>query len=593
MYIKREERKDLVVHSGTSKKWIIFLPIAAILIIFFGLIKNFEKNIGTIKLENKQNQSNSINESDFKFGDESREFLDLAGPKNNGIKIDDIINQSNSTNPPRRGGGGGGGGGNGGGGNPGGNGNVDPIIIEENLTLNDTITNSSSNNAIINNTNNQTNNNSTTNQTNNNQTSNNTNNNQSNNSNNSSNTNQTANQTNSTENGNNITIENKRSLKKIKSGFKIKKDGQDVSESELFGGKNRFRFDKGGFSISEFDIDFSNLNRDIDFSDVTADVDFNIGKTFLHSSKGLLKNITLYIPRLAGQNGVLICSNASSFSQIHVGCGNDTGITSEYILTEGDPNLRVSSNGLYFLVTGITGTGGNGVNITAGTPQTTQADPAGNNSAFAGNITFLGITAFSTTQTWQGYFGNVSGTIQLGDASDNILYNWSLAEPAGEIYSSTNSTINWANLQCFNFTANTTGSAGSNGETNLAGTNLSVLETRFGILTDDADGVNETFSFSPAGDEHDNFFIASLQFSAGECLSTKPFNSSGASAVNQFEEVLLYDPVGSSVLFTSILEEGTLNGFNAQDNDFQMLVLEDGHGTDVTTTTYFFFSELE
>lgn len=233
-----------------------------------------------------------------------------------------------------------------------------------------------------------------------------------------------------------------------------------------------------------------------------------------------------------------------------------------------------------------------GGSVTPIQTETAPADAAGNNNAIAGNVTEITINGFSTTQTWQGYYGNVSGTIQLADSTDNVLYNWTLAEPSGEIYSSTNQTITWTGIQCLNFTANATGGAGSAGATNLAGTNLTVLESRFNILSDDVDGVNETFSFTPAGDAHDQFFTANLQFSAGECLSTKVYSPSGPAA-NQFEEVLLFEPATSSVVFASLLEEGTLAGFDNADHDFEMLVLEDGHGTDVATTTYYFFVELE
>ncbi len=235
----------------------------------------------------------------------------------------------------------------------------------------------------------------------------------------------------------------------------------------------------------------------------------------------------------------------------------------------------------------------NGGTVTPGTPQTAPSDTAGNNSAYAGNITFLGITGVVTTQTWQGYFGNVSGAIRLGDSSSNVIYNWSLAEPSGEVYSSTNSSITWTSIQCFNFTANTTGSAGSAGATNLAGTNLTLLEARYNIGDSDVDGVNETFSFAPAGDGHDAFTTANLAFTSGECLSTKAYDSSGSSVANRFEEVLLYEPATSSVVFASLLEQGTLNGFNSQDNDFEMIVLEDGHGADTTSTPYFFFVEIQ
>ncbi len=234
-----------------------------------------------------------------------------------------------------------------------------------------------------------------------------------------------------------------------------------------------------------------------------------------------------------------------------------------------------------------------GAIVTPGTPQTAPTDAAGNNSAFAGNITYLAITGTGITPTWQGYFGNVSGAIELADSSGNVIYNWTLTEPSGEVYSSTNSSITWGNIQCFNFTANGTGGLGTAGSTNLGGANLTVLESTFNIGSSDADGVNETFSFVPAGDGHDAFTTASLSFGAGECLSTKLFNSGGGQASNQFEEVLLFEPATSSVVFTSLLEEGALNGFNSQDNDFQMMVLEDGHNSDVSATPYFFFVEIE
>lgn len=380
-------------------------------------------------------------------------------------------------------------------------------------------------------------------------------------------------------------------IRNLKTGLKLKVNGREVNSNDIFRGLNRFNLEKGQFRIADFDIDFE---EDVDLSDVNADFDFGSGKSFMHHSKGLLKNIVLYIPRVEGMNGVVICSNASSFDEVYLGCGNESHVTKEYVLTLGDENISLSDDGLFFIVSGITGTGGNGVNVTAGPPQTAPADPAGNVSAFAGNVTYLSVNGFSVTQSWQGYFGNVSGTIQLGDAAGNVLYNWSLAEPGGQVYASTNSTINWPTIQCFNFTANGTGgvSGETPGATNLQGVNLSVLEASFGILSDDIDGVDETFSFAPGGDGHDLFYASSLEFDTGECLSAKTYNSAGTQGASEFEEALLFEPTTSSVLFASIIEEGTLNGFNNEDNDFQMLVLENGHGIDVATTTYYFFAEM-
>src|SRR4030042_6405258 len=62
-------------------------------------------------------------------------------------------------------------------------------------------------------------------------------------------------------------------------------------------------------------------------------------------------------------------------------------------------------------------------------------------NAIAGNITSMDVTGFSVTQSWQGYFGNVTGVITLEDNSGNVMYNWSEASPEGEIYASTNDTL--------------------------------------------------------------------------------------------------------------------------------------------------------
>lgn len=237
--------------------------------------------------------------------------------------------------------------------------------------------------------------------------------------------------------------------------------------------------------------------------------------------------------------------------------------------------------------------------------ETAPNDSAGSDNAEAGNISELTVFAYTTTQTWQGYIGNVSGTIQLADADDDVLYNWSLADPEGEIYASVNESITWRQIQCFNYSA--TGEIDDTGETpgavNAKGRNLSQLEADYGIIWDDVDGVNETFYlYDPASGagggagQHDEFFTSNLQFSEGECVSTRVFGDSGEGVSNEFEEVILYEPTTDSVVFVALIEEDladAIDGYDGNDYDFEMLVLEDGHGTDTDVTTYYFFVELE
>jgi len=243
------------------------------------------------------------------------------------------------------------------------------------------------------------------------------------------------------------------------------------------------------------------------------------------------------------------------------------------------------------LIIAITPSGGsvNELNST-----TAAADTAGSHEAIAGNVTELNIQGYSTTQTWQGYFGNVTGTIQLADASDNVLYNWSLANPQGEVYASTNESISWTNVQCLNFTSTGTytDESGNGGTTNLDGTNLTILESQYNVNASAVDGVDETFTLL-GGASHDLFYTANQQFSEGECRSTRVFGDSGEGVSDEFEEVLMYEPTTQSVIFASLLEPGNVLGFNNNDYDFEMLVLEDGHLSDTSSTTYYFFVELE
>lgn len=234
-----------------------------------------------------------------------------------------------------------------------------------------------------------------------------------------------------------------------------------------------------------------------------------------------------------------------------------------------------------------------GANITALGTERAIADPATSISAYAGNVTEVNIFGYSTTQTWQGYFGNVTGTIQLADAADHAMYNWSVASPQGEVYASTNSTVFWTHMECFNFTA--TGTRADDdaqaGKTSLYGTNLSQFEESFGVSSSSVDGLDETFSYIGPG-THNKFFSNSLEFSEGQCQSTRIYDSTGTGVDNHFEEILLYEPRSTSVVFASLLNNNLL-GFDGREHDFEMMVADNGHGTDISPTNYYFFVELE
>jgi hypothetical protein len=201
--------------------------------------------------------------------------------------------------------------------------------------------------------------------------------------------------------------------------------------------------------------------------------------------------------------------------------------------------------------------------VTLGDSSTAVSGTAANHSAIAGNVTELTIDGTSVTQTWQGYYGNVSGAITLENSAGNVMYNWSLASPQGEVYASTDDSVTWTGIECFNFTAD--GAA---------------QETAFGIGSSDADGIDETFTGTVS--------LTTGSEALTDCMSAAIF-AGGSSQAGTFDEALLWD--GADLVFAALLEED-VNGFDDNPHDFQMLVAENGHLGNTATTPYYFYVEL-
>jgi hypothetical protein len=114
------------------------------------------------------------------------------------------------------------------------------------------------------------------------------------------------------------------------------------------------------------------------------------------------------------------------------------------------------------------------------------------------------------------------------------------------------------------------------------------------------DAVDHTFTYIGSGVEagvsdgrgHRQFFANYYNFAEGECRSTRVYGSGASQDADEFEEVLMYEPISASVVFAALLNED-LSGFDSKAHDFQMLVLEDGFGTNTATTTYYFYVEIE
>ena len=198
--------------------------------------------------------------------------------------------------------------------------------------------------------------------------------------------------------------------------------------------------------------------------------------------------------------------------------------------------------------------------------------------AEAGNVSELNISSTVVTRGWQGYYGNISGTITLDDALNNTMYSWDLADPEGEIYATRNNSVNWTdpNVHCTNITE------------------IQTEETRlnFNNLGQDMDGINETFSLTT----HPAFSVGNNTFTASECNFTVSTYVNDAVDTNRnFNETLLWSTSDNGMIYMAFIHQGGSDGFKTgTDNyDFQMLVGEDGHDGDTSPVDYYFWVEIE
>lgn len=86
-----------------------------------------------------------------------------------------------------------------------------------------------------------------------------------------------------------------------------------------------------------------------------------------------------------------------------------------------------------------------GATVTTGRSDTMTATTAGNDTAEGGYVTMINLTATMSTDRWQGYYGNVTGDLQLG-YSTNVFYDFSGAT-ALSVFASRNQSFDFASLE--------------------------------------------------------------------------------------------------------------------------------------------------
>lgn len=204
------------------------------------------------------------------------------------------------------------------------------------------------------------------------------------------------------------------------------------------------------------------------------------------------------------------------------------------------------------------------------TPESTDAE--------AGNLTELSIRGVSQTKSWQGFYGNISGTIVLENSLGFRFYDWNAAEPQGEIYASVNDTVTWTDVTC--------------APTHTDAAYLDLWQTFYGMNISDYDSINHTYNRT----DHPSFMTGYISLTG--CPTTYTYVSN-QSQLNTFPAALLATDANTTLIFSTIIEnksEGVregVTGYDGGDYDFQLLVAEFGSDQNSDLTTYYFWVEIQ
>ena len=194
-----------------------------------------------------------------------------------------------------------------------------------------------------------------------------------------------------------------------------------------------------------------------------------------------------------------------------------------------------------------------------------QTIPPTQIDAQAGNVTELSLTGIAVTRFWQGFYGNITGTIILSDATGNNFYDWGITNPTGQVYASRNDSVSWSDVAC------------------PTPVEIEEEETFLGQLETDPDSITNTFSES----NHPEFLVGTQLLE--NCPTTQAFSSGGTQDEN-FWQILLSSE--GEMIYTTLIEDTTPEGFDGRPWHFQLLVGENGV-QNTNPTPYYFYLELQ
>jgi hypothetical protein len=184
-----------------------------------------------------------------------------------------------------------------------------------------------------------------------------------------------------------------------------------------------------------------------------------------------------------------------------------------------------------------------------------------------GRIVTLNITGAIQNSHWKAFVGWVSGSFTLKDQSGSKIYDWTMSTASGEVYATRNSsTITWTGLAC------------------ASAANVETENARLGMTNPD-DNITKTFNSAT----HREFFVAGTNISLNSCPRTLNTYQNNVSQDAVFEEIALYEAVGSNIVYATILENKTTPGFDSVNYDFQMLAPE---SSTPDVTAYYLYVEI-
>lgn len=173
-----------------------------------------------------------------------------------------------------------------------------------------------------------------------------------------------------------------------------------------------------------------------------------------------------------------------------------------------------------------------------------------------GNVTYVDVNSNVVTSRWAGFYGNVSGSLFLADASSNNFYQWSISSMTGAVVYAADGTISdWAQ-----------------GSSIVPLTNANAPTNVNGVYTDNFTqtyNANEAFTSS-------TYNIASTPYAT-------TYNSSGVAG--NLKTYALYSNTDAKTIWAGKVVDDA-NGFDGSTVDYQILLPAQ------TGTTYSFYMEL-